>query len=148
MRNEKIIEVSQKEFSDWVKKMCDRFESDLCRRRYIGQTKDGRIRTTIVSIQSTHMGVAICHPQDKDNRNIGTAIAYARCIGEAIYLPRKENPVPERYMLVAGFKAVTSEKKCSLTVPAPVLGLIQANKPLTAFEIYTDGENLLLKRIK
>ena len=70
--------MNKAEFENWVQKMWDkRFKDDKVNDVFI----DGRGVTIVYNRRNQKIGISRCHPKDRFNRQIGIAIAYARCKG-------------------------------------------------------------------
>ena len=70
--------MTKEEFSLWV----DTMAKNIDYKRYSAY----RFDTTVICYdkKTRKVGVAMCHPDDNFNMNIGKAIAYARCKGYSI----------------------------------------------------------------
>ena len=67
------------EFANWVDEMYEKF---CCDNNVQATFFDEQITTAIVyHFKKRKIGVARCHPDDTFNREVGIAIAYARCKG-------------------------------------------------------------------
>lgn len=72
--------MTQEQFNKWVNKMCKEYDnSSFCARL----CEDGRT-LFVISKHGNRIGKAIWHENDKFDICIGTAIAYARAIGQEI----------------------------------------------------------------
>lgn len=74
--------MTREEFNSWVDTMVKGIDY---KRFYSYRFPGPNDRTFYCYDKKTHkVGVAVCHPNDKFNMDIGKAIAYARCRGYSI----------------------------------------------------------------